>query len=184
MKAGMIILLILSDLDSDLIATLKLGLEKTFNRAVEVRYKIVSLEYAWEHRRNQYNSPRILSRLQRIKKQPGDKILGVVNVDLFSPEYDFVYGEAKMSTGVATLSVYRLRSDDTAVNSDYKEFNERALREAIHEVSHLYGLGHCLNSKCVMRACTCLEEVDRAGNKLCSQCDKALEIGLSPNSGK
>ncbi|MBE3091906.1 MAG: hypothetical protein IMZ53_06205 [Thermoplasmata archaeon] len=48
-------------------------------------------------------------------------------------------------------------------------------RRSYHEVGHLYGLGHCRNPKCVMRTCTCLPEVDEAGNDLCAACRKNLE---------
>jgi predicted Zn-dependent protease len=33
-------------------------------------------------------------------------------VDLYSPEYDFVYGEADVNAGVAALSTYRLISEN------------------------------------------------------------------------
>ena len=169
-----IILLFLSEIDENLVGALRRHLEQTFNRQIDARYKISSLEYAYDANRKQYKSPKILSRLQRLKRDPCDKIMGVVDVDLCSPGYDFVYGEAKMSSGVATLSVYRLRPKSRSRDSGSKVFRQRVIREAMHEIGHLYGLGHCKKSKCVMRSCTCSSEVDKAGYRFCTNCSKRL----------
>jgi archaemetzincin len=169
-----IILVLLSEINENLVDILTQHLEQTFSRQIDVRRKNGNLEYAYEADRKQYNSPRILSRLQRIKKGDGDKILGVVDADLYSAGYDFVYGEAKPSSGVATLSLYRLHPKNYTRKTVSKIFQERVIREALHEVGHLYGLGHCGYAKCVMRACTSLPEVDAAGNKFCSECTARL----------
>jgi archaemetzincin len=169
-----LILLFLSEIDVSLVGLLKQHLEQTFNRLIDTRYKIGNLEYAYEADRKQYKSPKILSRLQRVKRGPRDKIMGVVDVDLYSPGYDFVYGEAKISSGVATLSIYRLRPKSHSGHSGLKVFRQRVIREALHEVGHLHGMDHCNKPKCVMRACTCLAEVDKAGNEFCSECKEHL----------
>ncbi len=170
---GKIVLLILFEIDENLVKALKQRLEQTFKHPVDVKYKADNLEYAYDSRRKQYGSPRLLSRLRRRKKNPDDKIMGVVDVDLYSPGYDFVYGEAEISSGIATLSVYRLLGKSRQRNSVSKLIVARVVREAIHEVGHLYGLGHC-TSKCAMRACTCLAEVDKAGNKFCPECETVI----------
>ncbi len=165
-----IILMLLCNIDERLIDVLKRHLEEAFGSTVTVRNKIGNLEYAYQTNKKQYLSPRILSRLQRIKKAPRDKILGIVNVDLYAPGYDFVYGEANQSSGVATLSTYRLLSRNRSVQPNLEKLKQRLVREGLHEVGHLYGLGHCSAPKCVMRTCTCLKEVDKAGNTFCCDC--------------
>jgi archaemetzincin len=181
-----IILVVLSNINRHLIGTIKSSLETTYSRAVEVRYKVSNLDSAYDPIRKQYISPRLLSRLKRMKRDSTDKILGIVDVDLYSPGYDFVYGEADVSSGVATLSVSRLISEKPSnqanVNLDVGLFEERAGREAIHELGHLFGLGHCQNPKCVMRTCTCLDEVDEAGKELCPSCDDKLKLDSVPTS--
>ena len=169
-----IILLLLSETDAHLIEVLSGNLEKTFNRKVEVRQRLINLKFAYNRGRYQYLSPKILSRLRRIRKDPGDKIMGIVAVDLYSEGYDFVYGEADVNAGVATLSFARLCLIDADNQQAAKIFEERVLREAIHEMGHLFGLLHCSDPKCVMRTCTCEEEVDEAGNALCNECNDLL----------
>ena len=170
-----IILVLLCRVDEHLLEVLKQSLGKTFNSLVETRNEIRSLNYAYDPCRNQYVSPRLLSRLRRIKKSPGDKILGILNVDLYSPEFEFVFGEAEMSSGVATVSLYRLRPEHYGFPPDVKVLEERAVKEAVHELGHLYHLGHCPNSKCVMRFSTSLFDVDTKEKTFCSRCQQKLK---------
>jgi len=161
-----------------LISRLKTSLESTFDCAVEIRQKIGNLRYAYNRKRKQYISPTLLSHLNRVKRDNGDKILGVVNVDLYSPGYDFVYGEADVHCGVATLSTFRLISENPDGDADEDLFEERVIREATHEVGHLFGMDHCKNQQCLMRTCTCVSEVDEAGNLFCNECEKKLKNNL------
>lgn len=169
-----IILVLLSQIDFQIIEALSKSLEKTFYRPIEIKLEPGSLEYAYDTARKQYKSPLILSRLRRMKKSTGDKIMAVTDVDLYSPGYDFVYGEADVRAGVATLSINRLVTEGRDIPPDLSLIIERIIREATHEIGHLFGLGHCCDQKCVMRTCTCLSEVDEAQGGLCSECYKKL----------
>ena len=172
---GRIILVLLAEINEHIMEVLKQSLEQIFNRVVETRAIIRSLETTYDPSRNQYISPRLLSRLRRIKKGSRDKILGIVDVDLYSPEFDFVFGEAEIGSGVATLSLYRLQPKHYGLHPDAKVFEERTVKEAVHELGHLYHLGHCPNPKCVMHFSTSLVDVDIKGNKFCSKCRQGLK---------
>ncbi len=174
-----ILLIALSNISPYFFNNLQTTLHNTFHRDVEVSDRIGNLNYAYDSKRHQYSSPRILSRLKRIKKRSIDKVLGLVDVDIYSPGYDFVYGEADINAGVATLSINRLIGDSGSVQDEDRVVADRLGREAVHEVGHLYGLGHCPKSRCVMRTCTCLEEVDEAGNELCESCAGELRSNLT-----
>ena len=80
---GKIILVLLSEINERMFEVLKQRLAQTFSRMVETRAKIRTLDYTYDSSRNQYISPRLLSRLRRIKKNCHDKILGIVDVDLY-----------------------------------------------------------------------------------------------------
>jgi archaemetzincin len=170
-----IILIILTQINPYFVSALSGSLKITFNRHVEVRFQVTSLGYAYDSKRKQYISPRVLSRLRRLRRDSLDKILGIADVDMYSPGYDFIYGEADIEAGVATLSINRLVSDKQAIQPALDLSLERIIREATHEVGHLFGLLHCSNSKCVMRTCTCLAEVDAANDGLCAVCADRLE---------
>ena len=165
-----IILIFLSEISPHLVTVLQNSLHETFSSEIETRHHITNLGYAYDGKRKQYISPRVLSRLCSIKKGHSDKILAVADVDMYSPGYDFVYGEADIKAGIATLSINRLVSENQNIQTAPGLIDERVIREATHEVGHLFGLGHCNNSTCVMRTCTCLEEVDAANGGLCKDC--------------
>jgi archaemetzincin len=171
-------IIVLSEINEHLIEVLRRRLELTFDKVVEIRYAIQSLGYAYDAKRRQYVSPRLIARLRRIKKNKGDKVLGITDVDLYSPDYDYVYGEAEMASDVATLSLYRLKGDTQNNGFNPELLEERAVREAIHELGHLYQLGHCASSNCVMHACPSIAEVDKAGPEFCSECVDTLERNL------
>jgi archaemetzincin len=165
----------LSQIDSQVTELLSQNLEETFCRPIEVRYKFISLEYAYDTARKQYNSPLLLSRLRRMRKSSGDKIIAITDADLYSPGYDFVYGEADVHAGVATLSINRLLNKEGDMSQNFNRVADRIIREATHEIGHLFGLVHCRNQKCVMRTCTCLSEVDEAEGGLCIECYDKLK---------
>jgi len=108
-------------------------------------------------------------------KRSGDKILGVLDVDLYSPEFEFVFGEAERGSRVATVSLYRLRPEHYGFPPDVKVLEERAVKEAVHGLGHLYHLGHCSNSKCVMQFPTSLFYVDAKEKTFCSRCQQKLK---------
>ncbi|MFC2022979.1 archaemetzincin family Zn-dependent metalloprotease [Chloroflexota bacterium] len=171
---GRIILVLLSRIDEQMLAALKRGLEQAFNRLVEARVKTGNLDYAYDSSRMQYLCPRLLSRLCRIKKDRGDKVIGLVDVDLYSPGFDFVFGEADVNAGVASVSLYRLPPEYSWQPPDSTVFEERAIKAAIHELGHLYGLRHCQNPKCVMHFSTSLADIDRTAKLFCASCRERL----------
>lgn len=169
-----IILAQLSEFDAVLVAALARSLEQTFRREVRVRKLIRPLDSAYDPYRNQFSSPRLLLRLRRVKKDPDDKILGITDVDLYSPGYDFIFGEAELATGVATLSISRLHLARQGKRAE-EILRQRTIKEAVHELGHLYGLGHCRSRRCVMRSCTSVAHVDRKQSVYCPNCLTQLQ---------
>jgi len=104
---------------------------------------------------------------------PYEKILGIVDHDLFVPELNFVFGEA--SSRAAFISLTRLRQTFYRLPEDQSLFHRRVLTEAIHELGHTYGLGHCGNPRCVMFFSNRLSDTDRKGPEFCPKCGKNLQ---------
>ena len=70
-------------------------------------------------------------------------ILGVVDVDIFVPELNYVFGEAYTPGKAALISLWRLKPKFYGESAGPDVLVLRALKESIHEVGHTLGLPHC-----------------------------------------
>ncbi|MFC2069119.1 hypothetical protein ACFLTP_08975 [Chloroflexota bacterium] len=61
------------------------------------------------------------------------------------------------------------------LSPDSKILEERAVKEAVHELSYLYHLDQHTNPKCVMHFSTSLVDVDIKGKAFCSKCQQRLK---------
>jgi archaemetzincin len=125
---------------------------------------------AYNPRRGQYHSSRILSCI-RAGYQPvhGDRVLGVTEADLYVPSLNFVFGEAGRY-GSAIISLFRLRPEFYGEPRDVGLFLERASKEAVHELGHTLGLGHCPDPGCVMFFSNSIIDTDRKNRTFCKAC--------------
>ncbi len=101
-------------------------------------------------------------------------VLGVIDHDLFVPGLNFVFGEADPAEGVAVISITRLREDYYGREVNQEALLQRTLKEAVHEMSHLYSLKHCPDPGCVMHFSNSIADTDRKSLDLCSVCREAF----------
>ena len=170
-----IILRPLAEIDSHILEMLKQALEQTFDCPVGIKAQIGSLDYAYVPNREQYLAPRLLSTLRGFQMEPGDKCLGIVDVDLYALGLNFVFGEADIGSGVAIVSLYRLRQECYGLPQDEQVFRDRAIKEAVHELGHTYYLNHCQDVRCVMHFSNSLADTDIKGTSFCSKCQQKLK---------
>jgi archaemetzincin len=103
-----------------------------------------------------------------------DKTLGVIDLDLYVPGLNFVFGEADPGSGVCVISLTRLRQEFYGRAPDEELFLKRAVKEAVHELGHLYGLPHCTDRRCVMYFSNSLPDTDKKTRRFCERCKKAV----------
>lgn len=157
-------------------------LEKTLFQAFQVRVKFdakkIDANSAFDPKRSQYNSSKLL--VQAIDSPPPDalRILAVTDVDLFIPIFTFLYGEAQLDGLGAIISTHRLHSKFYGLPDNQKLFLERVKKEAIHELCHTFGLVHCIDPFCVMRLSTYVEDVDQKTSDFCFSCKNQLALKL------
>jgi archaemetzincin len=147
----------------------ELGLTCTIEKA------LVIPAAAYNAERNQYLSTRLLGEMKKRFPDKGRRLLGIVDKDLYVPELNFVFGEADVRGKAAVISLTRLRQESYGLPRDDALFLKRAITEAVHELGHTYGLGHCHDPGCVMFFSNCLADTDRKGFAFCARCKRLLE---------
>ena len=168
-----ILLVPVGEIDKKVIEKLQVGLGKIFNQQVGVGQGMPHPDDAYNKKRNQYLSTAILKTLMEQKEYRAyEKVLGVVDQDLYVPELNFVFGEAGQKAAVISLT--RLRQEFYRLPQDQNLFDKRALTEAVHELGHTYGLGHCRSPHCVMFFSNSLMDTDRKGPEFCPECKTKL----------
>jgi len=171
-----ILIIPIGSIDSEIIEDISEALRKAFHLKVETDKEIPIPKDAFDNKRGQYHSTTILKKIKSIKPTNFNGALGVIDADLYVPELNFVFGEADKYSRVAIISLTRLRQEFYGFKPDKNLFYLRAIKEAIHEIGHTYGLGHCRNPKCIMYFSNTLKDTDNKGPGFCSACRKKLGL--------
>jgi archaemetzincin len=124
---------------------------------------------AFDARRGQHSSTRILEWLVERVPDGAVRVLAVTDADLFIPILTFVFGEAQLGGTAAVVSTARL-DDSGAPRPDARRLLSRLAKECVHEVGHTFGLTHCRTPRCVMVRSASLVDVDEKSPHLCPAC--------------
>lgn len=138
-------------------------------------------EAAYDDARKQYRSDIILDSIRdvSVKEKTLDRVLGIANVDIYVPRLNFVFGEAERPGKVALISLWRLKPEFYGGASNEELFVERITKEAVHELGHTFGLGHCSNPFCVMFFSNSIFETDRKQSLFCNKCFLKVEVAIN-----
>jgi archaemetzincin len=127
--------------------------------------------------RNQLRSSDLLQWILKIIKPTIEmKILVICNMDAYSGELNFVFGEAHLGGRIAAIYLPRLRSEFYNLKPDDLIFYDRISKEAIHELGHSFGLFHCNNKRCVMSFSNSLYDTDFKNRTFCKNCKNKLSL--------
>jgi archaemetzincin len=171
-----IVVVPLGEIDYVFINRLASQLVSYFNIGVDVLQGAKLPQEAYNEQRGQYYSTVILNKLEILKSSPEEKMLGVVDEDLYIPTQNFVFGEADLVAKTAVISLFRLKRENYEILDEEKVLFSRSFKEAIHLLGHLWGFADCRNPKCVMYLPGDVSDVDRKGVRFCDNCLRKVEV--------
>ena len=138
--------------DRDILSSLEKALSKEFNASSIVAaqpIKQIPEQLLFDNQRNQWKSSNILQWLSDKHNKPSSKerttpkILAICDFDAYSGTLNFVFGQAHLDGNIAIIYLPRLRQEFYGLKSDEYIFYQRLVKEAVHELGHSFGLGHC-----------------------------------------
>ena len=175
LKPGIIHMVPMGPFDLSDLGKIAKSIEKQFE------VEVITLEnqglphYALDAVRHQYNSNLILKKLLDVCPPRVLKILGITVVDLFNPIFSFVFGEAQFGGKCAVISNFRLQTlPDGQVQPGRPSLADRMEKEAVHELGHTFGMGHCSDPACVMSFSKKLQRADAKLAVMCPACRDLL----------
>jgi len=173
-KQGGIGLVAFGDVDREELSFLPPALQDIMGLPADWGPSLSIPEGAYKGKRRQYFAAPFIRVLADL---PGDgylRLLGITDVDLFTAGLNFIFGQAVIGGRECLISLARLRPSFYGQPDDAGLFQERVIKEAVHELGHTFGLSHCSDSQCVMMFSNSLSDTDRKSNVFCRSCKSSI----------
>ncbi|MGA2159919.1 MAG: archaemetzincin family Zn-dependent metalloprotease [Dehalococcoidia bacterium] len=159
----------------NILQDLKQGLQKTFGCPVKINKALSVPASSYDSQRDQYLSDAFIELLKG-SRHGHNPVLAVTDVNLYTSGLNFVFGQASEEEGAAVISLNLLRQENYGLPADPQLLAERTLKEAVHELGHTFGMGHCANGNCVMHFSNSLIDTDIKKAFFCGRCRPQLKL--------
>jgi len=146
------------------------SVRREFGFPTQLVHSHINPEDAYDPRREQYHSTKILKEMLDDLPSDAIKMMAITSVDLFIPILTFVFGEAQLGGQVGIVSLARLRQEFYGLPPNQTLLQRRLIKELKHELGHTFGLVHCSRRECVMSVANNIADVDSKGMAFCEAC--------------
>jgi archaemetzincin len=112
----------------------------------------------------------MLALLRRRMSHDAYATLGITMDDLYpDPSWNFVFGQASLQEGVGVYSFARYdpRFNDPQAHASGTLLLQRSCKVLAHEMTHMFGVQHCIYFHCLMNGSNHLAESDARPMHLC-----------------
>ena len=162
--------------DPEFLRSISSAVRNNFHIKAEVGRKVSVPPDSYNALREQYNATAVLREMIVYKQGSSEILFGIIDADLYASKLNYVFGEADPHAGVAIISLWRLRQEFYGRPRDEQLLRARAVKEAIHELGHVYGLDHCSHPECIMYFSNSISDTDRKRAEFCDICKNTLGI--------
>ncbi len=167
-----IVIVPLGDVDYFQINKLSTALSSRFGHSVDILQGIKVPNEAYDIIKGQYFSTMILQKLELLKASDKEKILGIIEDDIYSTRHHTLVSDADSVGGTAIVSLYQLKQQFYGLPDDEKLIYQRLVKEATRVVGALFSIPYCRNPKCVMFNSAEMFDIDQKSEKFCDICKR------------
>lgn len=173
-RKSKIVVVPLGEVDFMMVNRLATSIGPVFGRSVDILKGMKTPEEAYNVIRNQHYASIVLAKLERIKANPRELIIGVCEEDLYLPDEAYILGHSDSVLDTAVVSLYRIRQEFYGLPEDDMKIYSRLFKQSVHLIAHLAGLTSCRNPKCVNFYSQDMFDIDTKGEKFCDLCKRQL----------
>jgi len=169
-----IVVVPLGEVDFMMVNRLAADLGPAFNRSVDILKGMKLPQEAKNVIRGQYYAVVIMSKLERVKANSREKVIGVCEDDLYLPDKNTIIGHADALSGTAVLSLWHLRQEFYGLPENDAQIYPRLYKESLHQIAHLFNVSECRNPKCVNYYSIDMQDIDDKGKNFCDICKRKM----------
>jgi archaemetzincin len=168
-----IVIVPLGDVDYFQINKLSTTLSARFGHSVDILQGIKVPNEAYDLIKGQYFATMILQKLELLKANEKEKILGVIEDDIYNTRHHVLVSDVDAIGGTALVSMFQLKQQFYGLPDDEKMIYQRLVKEATRMVGALFSIPFCRNPKCVMFYSEDMFDIDQKSEKFCDICKRA-----------
>ncbi len=174
LKKAKIVVVPLGEVEFMLVNRLATNIGPVFGRSVDILKGMKTPEESYNVIRNQYYASIIHAKLERIKANSRELIIGICEEDIYLPDEAYIIGHADSVLGASVVSLFRIRQEFYGLPENDNKIYTRLFKQSIHHIAHLFDMPSCKNPKCVNYFSQQMFDIDNKGEKFCDICRRQL----------